>query len=32
MNSTANLKPRGRIIKGKVSAVLDIGELGYGYA
>jgi Common central domain of tyrosinase len=32
MESTANLEPRGRIISGKVSAVLDIGELGYGYA
>ena len=31
-NATATLKPRGKIISGKVSAVLDIGQLGYGYA
>ena len=31
-NASANLRPRGKIISGKVSAVLDIGELGYGYA
>lgn len=31
-NASANLEPRGRIISGMVSAVLDIGELGYGYA
>lgn len=32
LNATASLKPRGNIISGKVSAVLDIGQLGYGYA
>jgi tyrosinase len=31
-NASASLKPRGKIISGKVSAVLDIGQLGYRYA
>jgi tyrosinase len=31
-NASASLKPRGKIISGKVSAVVDIGQLGYGYA
>jgi tyrosinase len=31
-NATASLKPRGNIISGKVSAVLEIGQLGYRYA
>jgi tyrosinase len=31
-NASASLKPRGKIISGKVSAVLDIGKLGYRYA
>jgi tyrosinase len=31
-NASASLKPAGKIISGKVSAVLDIGQLGYGYA
>ncbi len=31
-NASSSLKPRGTIISGKVSAVLDIGQLGYGYA
>ena len=31
-NATTTLKPRGKIISGKVSAVLDIAQLGYDYA
>jgi hypothetical protein len=31
-NASASLKPRGKIIGGKVAAVLDIGQLGYGYS
>lgn len=31
-NTSSSLKPRGKIISGKVSAVLDIAELGYSYA
>lgn len=31
-NATTNLKPRGKIISGKVSSVLDIGQLGYSYS
>jgi hypothetical protein len=31
-NASASLKPRGKIISRKVSAVLDFGRLGYRYA
>lgn len=32
LNASTSLKPRGKIISGKVSAVLDTGALGYSYA